>query len=82
MENEEVLPSQNKHLEVEDVVRDFLNEDIYRDRRKKWKELAELEEAMKQHDLAFKDFYPKENYWDRLNQCIENFNEIATQVPK
>ena len=56
---------QNKPLEVEDVIRDILNENIYKDSREKWQELAELEHAMKQHDLTFKGFYAEENYWER-----------------
>ena len=48
---------QNKPLEVEDVIRDILNEDICKDRRDKWEELAELEIAMKKHDSSFKGFY-------------------------
>ena len=49
-------------MEVKDVIRDILNEKICRDRREKSQELAELEQAMKQDDLAFKGFYAKENY--------------------
>ena len=50
---------QNKPLEVDDVIRDILNENICKDRRDKWQELAELEIAMKQHDPSFKGFYAK-----------------------
>ena len=72
---------QNKPLEVEDVIRDILNEDICKDRREKWQELAELEIAMKQHDMAFKGFYAELNYWDRLDKCIENFDSLIASIP-
>ena len=68
-------------MEVEDVFIDLLNEDICRDRRIKWQELAKLEEAMKQHDPVFKGFYPEENYCDKLNKCIENFDALVASIP-
>ena len=71
---------QNKPLEVEDVIRDILNEDIYKDRRDKWEELAELEIVMKQHDSSFKGFYAKLNYRDRLDKCIENFDSLIDSI--
>ena len=47
---------------------------------KKWKELAKLEIAMKQHDSSFKGFYVELNYWDRLDKCIENFYSLIASV--
>ena len=71
----------NKPLEVEDVVMDILNEDIYKDRRDKWEELAELEIAMKQHDQNFNGFYADLSYWDRLDKCISNFDSLISSIP-
>ena len=74
------LPKNNP-LEVEDVIRDILNENICKDRRDKWQELVELEIAMKQHDPSFKGFYAKLNYWEKLDKCIENFDSLIASVP-
>ena len=72
---------QNKPLEVEDVIRDILNENICKDRRDKWQDLAKLEQAMKLHDPSFKEFCVEMNYWEKFDKCIENFYSLIASVP-
>ena len=36
---------------------------------------------MKQHDLAFKGFYAGENYWERLDKCMETFDALIALIP-
>lgn len=37
---------------------------------------------MRKIDSSFKGFYPNEEYWVRLDKCVENFDELVPQVPK
>ena len=72
---------QNKPLELEDVIRDILNENICRDMRDNWQDLGELKQAMKLHDPSFKVFSVEMNYWEKFDKCIENFDSLIASVP-
>ena len=71
---------ENKPLGVEDVIQDILNEDICKERREKWQEIADLKKDMKDYDPSFKGFYLEENYWEKFDKCIENFDAIVASV--
>ena len=71
-----------KKLDVEDFVLDLLDENTYKNRREKWKEIIDLEKFVKENDPSFKGFYPKVSYMDKFDKYIENFDTMVALVPK
>lgn len=65
-----------KPLRKEDVIDNRLNEDIYRERMIKYKDVLSFEQEMKKVDSSFKGFYSKEDYWSSLDKCVQIFDEI------
>ena len=48
----------------------------------KFRDVMSFEQEMKKTNSSLNGFYHEVDYWSRFNKCIENFDEIASQVPK
>ena len=66
----------------EDVIRDQLDEDVCVDRMQKWRQILSVEEEMKKVDPNFQGFYSDLPYFQQIDKCIEEFDNIMAQVPQ
>ena len=66
----------------EDVITDRLNENFCRERMIKYRDVVSFNQEMKKIDPSFKQFYLKEEYWSKLDKCVEKFDKISAEVPK
>ena len=69
------LPS-TKQLWQEDVILKNIIEENYKEKIQKWRDVMEVEGAMKNADPSFKGFYSQVNYWDRFDKCIDKYDAI------
>ena len=61
-----------KPMWEEDVIVDRLNDDVCREMMIKYRDIVSFEQEMRKVDPSFKGFYPKEDYWSKLDKCINN----------
>lgn len=67
-----------KPMWEEDVIVERINEDIYRDRMVKYRDIVSFEYEMKKENPSFKGFYPAEDYWSKLGKYVDNFDELVS----
>lgn len=71
-----------KPMWEEDIIFYVLSEDVCRERMIKCREIVSYEQEMGKADPCFEGFYPDEEYWVRLDKCVDNFDELVAEVPE
>jgi hypothetical protein len=70
-----------KPIWEEDVIMNHIDEDVYMERKRRWVDIMDVEEALKATNPGFTSFYTEEPYILRYDKCIQKYDDIMAHAP-